>query len=464
MKHLKKFRKKVKKIFFATPARTIFSIYLITTLVGALLLWLPISLNQGVDLSFLDAIFISVSQISSTGLSPVSQRDTFNLFGGIISILIIQIGGLGIVLLVASYWVIIGKKIGLKERNIIAAEQNQFTVRGIIKLITNAAIAIFIFQGIYIIMMTIYIYVAQPFAADLGESIFQAFYLAAAGFANAGFDFLPGNQSFMVFNGHAFPQIITMIIIFIGGVGFWPLAEFTLFIKAKLRKKPFKVSFISKLLIISHLMMWFISAGIYFIMEYENSMKGQPVGDIILNVLFMTNNARSAGFYNTPVTDWTEATRLFFSMLMFIGAAPNSSGGGIRMTTFFLLTAALISFGRHRKQVFFAGRAIKDAPVRKSFMIFALAIMLVMLSTLFISILEPNRWTIMEIGFEVSSAFGTVGLSMGLIPSLSVWSKMIIIVNMFVGRIGILTAIAMLENKKETTNVVTYAEMDMLVG
>lgn len=464
MKLYKKIHKKLKNIFFQTPARTIFSIYLITTLIGAFLLWLPVSLNPGVKLPFIDAIFIAVSQISSTGLSPVSQRDTFSLFGGIISIIIIQVGGLGIVLLVASYWVIIGKKIGMKERSIIAAEQNQFSVKGIIKLITNAAIAIFIFQGIYIVMMTLYIYIAQPFEADIGESIFQAFYLAAAGFANAGFDFLPGNQSFMVFHGHAFPQIITMIIIFIGGVGFWPLAEFTLYIKARLKGKRYKISFISKLLTISHLMFWMISALIYFVMEYENSMKGQPVGDILLNVFFMTNNARSAGFFNTPVTDWTEATRLFFSFLMFIGAAPNSSGGGIRMTTFFLLSAGLISFGRHRKQVFFAGRAFKDAPVRKSYIVFALAVGLVMISTLFISIIEPNRWTIMEIGFEVSSAFGTVGLSLGLIPHISVWSKGIIIVNMFIGRIGILTAIAMLEDKKETTNVVTYAEMDMLVG
>lgn len=178
----------------------------------------------------------------------------------------------------------------------------------------------------------------------------------------------------------------------------------------------------------------------------------------------MSNSARSAGFYNTDITKWTEATRLFYSMLMFIGAAPNSSGGGIRMTTFFLLASGLISFGRHRKQVFFAGKAIKDVAVRKSYMVFALGIILVMFSTLLVSIIEPNRWSIMEVGFEISSAFGTVGLSLGLIPYLSVWSKLIFIVNMFIGRIGILTAVAILENKKETTNVVTYAEIDMLVG
>lgn len=456
--------KRIKKIFFVTPARSIFTIYMLTILVGGFLLWLPIAQNPGVNLSFIDALFISLSQISSTGLTPVSQRDTFNILGGIISILILEIGAVGIMMLVASYWVIIGKKISLKERSLIASEQNQFTVKGIIKLITNAMIAVGIIQIIYIIIMTIYIYTVQPFEASMGEALFQAVYLAAAGFANAGFDFLPGNQSFMVFNGYYLPQILTMIIIFTGGVGFWPLAELVLFIKSKIHRKHYKVSFISRMLIVSHFIFWIVSAAIYFIMEYENSMRGQPPLDILMNVLFMTNNARSAGFYNTDVTNWAEATRLMFSMLMFIGAAPNSSGGGIRMTTFFLLTAGLISFGRHRKQVFFAGKAIKDQAVKKAYMVFALAIILVMTSTLFISIIEPNRWTIMEIGFEVASAFGTVGLSLGLIPYIGVYSKMIIMVNMFVGRIGILTAVAMLENKKETTNVVTYVEMDMLVG
>lgn len=456
--------KRIKKIFFVTPARSIFTIYMLTILVGGFLLWLPIAQNPGVNLSFIDALFISLSQISSTGLTPVSQRDTFNILGGIISILILEIGAVGIMMLVASYWVIIGKKISLKERSLIASEQNQFTVKGIIKLITNAMIAVGIIQIIYIIIMTIYIYTVQPFEASMGEALFQAVYLAAAGFANAGFDFLPGNQSFMVFNGYYLPQILTMIIIFTGGVGFWPLAELVLFIKSKIHRKHYKVSFISRMLIVSHFIFWIVSAAIYFIMEYENSMRGQPPLDILMNVLFMTNNARSAGFYNTDVTNWAEATRLMFSMLMFIGAAPNSSGGGIRMTTFFLLASGLISFGRHRKQVFFAGKAIKDQAVKKAYMVFALAIILVMTSTLFISIIEPNRWTIMEIGFEVASAFGTVGLSLGLIPHIGVYSKMIIMVNMFVGRIGILTAVAMLENKKETTNVVTYVEMDMLVG
>ncbi|MBM7453521.1 Trk-type K+ transport system membrane component [Acholeplasma morum] len=459
-----KLLKRIKKILFVTPARTILTIYLLFTLVGSFLLWLPISLKPGVKLDFIDAVFIAVSQISSTGLSPVSQADTFSLIGGVISIIIIQVGGLGIILLVASYWVIIGKKIGIKERNIIAAEQNQFSVKGIIKLITNAVIAIFAFQAIYIVSMTLYIYIAQPFSASFGESLFHALYLAASSFANAGFDFLPTNNSFVVFRGQVFPQVMTMIIVFVGGVGFWPLAEFTLWIKAKIRKTKHKISFITKLLVTSHFLFWIISALVYFVMEYENSMKGQSLTNIFLDVFFMSNSARSAGFYNTDITKWTEATRLFYSMLMFIGAAPNSSGGGIRMTTFFLLASGLISFGRHRKQVFFAGKAIKDVAVRKSYMVFALGIILVMFSTLLVSIIEPNRWSIMEVGFEISSAFGTAGLSLGLIPYLSVWSKLIFIVNMFIGRIGILTAVAILENKKETTNVVTYAEIDMLVG
>ena len=142
------FIKWLKSIFFKTNARTIFTIYLIFGLVASFILWLPISLKEGVKLSYIDALFIAISQISSTGLTPVSVTDTFNLFGGIVSILILQIGGIGIVLLIAAYWVISGKRIGLRERNIIAAEQNQFTVKGIVKLIWNALTAILILQFI----------------------------------------------------------------------------------------------------------------------------------------------------------------------------------------------------------------------------------------------------------------------------------------------------------------------------
>ncbi|MFA5719573.1 MAG: potassium transporter TrkG [Acholeplasmataceae bacterium] len=458
-----KFFKAIKNFFFKTPARTIFTIYFLFALVGGFLLWLPINHKSGVSLSFLDALFISVSQMSSTGLSPVSLYDTFNVFGGIISIIILQVGGVGIVLLIASYWVFTGKRIGHKERSIIAFEQNQFTIKGIIKLISNAIIMIFSIQLVFIIIMSIYLYLRQPWSMHIGESIFHSFFLAASGFGNAGFEMFPTKNSFMVFQqeGLYFGQVMVMLLIFMGGIGFWPLAELALWIKAKLKRQKYKFSFISKLFVTLHFSTLLITMFIYTLLEYNNTLHLLTPTNQVFEVLFMSVSARSAGFSNANLISWRESTKLFMAVLMFIGAAPNSSGGGIRLTTFVLVVSALYAFGRRRKQVFLGGKAIKDDAVRRAYTVFSMGFLIMIIATFLILTIENLTFT--QAFFEVMSAFGTVGLSLGVTPLLSGLSKFILIITMFIGRIGILTFIQMLE-KKETINIVTYAEIDMMVG
>lgn len=458
-----RFFKSIKNFFFKTPARTIFTIYFLFALIGGFLLWLPITHKAGVKLSYIDALFISVSQMSSTGLSPVSLYDTFNVLGGILSIIILQVGGVGIVLLIASYWVFTGKRIGHKERSIIAFEQNQFTIKGIIKLISNAIIMIFSIQLVFIIIMSVYLYLRQPWQMHIGESIFHSFFLAASGFGNAGFEMFPAKNSFVVFQeqGLYFGQFMVMLLIFLGGIGFWPLAELALWIKAKLKREKYKFSFISKLFVILHFLTLIFSMMVYTLLEYNNTLHTLAPVDQIFEVLFMSVSARSAGFSNTRTIAWREPTKLFMAILMFIGAAPNSSGGGIRLTTFVLVISALYAFGRRRKQVFLSGKAIKDDAVRRAYTVFSMGFLIMIIATLLILSIENLTFT--QAFFEVMSAFGTVGLTLNVTPLLSTASKLILIVTMFIGRIGILTFIQMLE-KRETINIVTYAEIDMMVG
>ncbi len=419
--------------------------------------------KPGVDVAYLDALFISVSGLSSTGLTPISLADTFNVFGGIILIIILQVGGIGIVLLIASYWVFIGKKITHKERSIIAFEQNQFTIKGIIRLVSNAIVVIFAIQFIYIVAMTIYLFIKQPWQMSFLESLFHSTFLAASGFGNAGFEMFPTKTSFMVFQekGLYFPQIMTMLIIFIGGVGFWPLAELSLWIKAKFRREKFKFSYISKLFVFLHASTLLITILVFTLLEYDNTLHLKSPVTATFEVLFMSVCVRSAGFSNANMILWREPTKLFMAVLMFIGAAPNSSGGGIRLTTFVLVLSALYSFGRGRKQVFLGEKAIKDDAVRRAYTVFSMGIVIMFLATFLILVLENIPFVISF--FEVMSAFGTVGLSLNETPYLSHLSKAIIVIVMFIGRIGILTFIQMLE-KKETINIVTYSEVDMMVG
>lgn len=427
------------------------------------MLWLPIMHKTGVKVSYLDALFISVSGLSSTGLSPISLADTFNILGGIILIIILQVGGIGIVLLIASYWVFIGKKITHKERSIIAFEQNQFTVKGIIRLISNAIVVIFTIQFLYIVAMTTYFFIKQPWPMNFWESLFHSTFIAVSGFGNAGFEMFPTKNSFIVFQeqGLYFPQIMTMLLVFIGGIGFWPLAEVSLWVKAKFRHEKFKFSYISKLFVILHASTLLITMIVLTLLEYNNTLHLKSPLTATFEVLFMSVAVRSAGFSNTNMVLWREPTKLFMAVLMFIGAAPNSSGGGIRLTTFVLVLSALYSFGRGRKQVFLGKKAIKDEAVKRAYTVFSMGFLIMFLATFLILVLENIPF--MVAFFEVMSAFGTVGLSLNETPHLSYFSKFIVVIVMFIGRIGILTFIQMLE-KKETINIVTYSEVDMMVG
>ncbi|MDD4090767.1 MAG: potassium transporter TrkG [Acholeplasmataceae bacterium] len=454
----------IKNLFTKTEARKIFFIYLLLAFIGGLLLWLPISQQKMVRMSFLDTLFISISELSSTGLTPVPLHSSLSLFGGIVSILLLEIGGIGIILLMTSLTVFLGRKIGIKELNVVAFEQNQFTIKNIFSFIRNAVIAILVLQFFYIIIMSLYLFIKQPWEISYWGSLYQSIFLAVSSFANAGFDLLPNNESFIIFqkNGLYFPQILTMLLVFLGGIGFWPLAESVVWIKKTIKKEKYRFSFLAKLLVLIHFLLWLFSSIIFYFLERNNSLSTLSISDSMIVTTFMTTAVRSAGFYNTNINTWTPATKFFMALLMFIGAAPNSSGGGIRLTTLLLVIISLYSFGKRRKQAFLHKKAIKEEALKKAYVVFTAAIILVFLSSFLILIIENLE--MIEVFFEVLSAFGTVGLSLSVTPQLTSFSKVILMIVMFIGRIGILTFIQILDTKKETTNVVSYSEIDIIVG
>lgn len=455
---------KTKTFFTKTEARKIFLMYLLLAFLGGLLLYLPFSLKEGIRLSFIDALFISVSEISSTGLTPVSLVDNLSLIGIIISILLLEIGGIGIVLMMASLTVFLRRKLGVVETNIIAFEQNQFTIKNIFNFVKNAVIGILSIQVIFIIIMSLYLFIKQPWALSYGESLLHSVFIAVSSFANAGFEIFPSNNSFVVFQeqGLYFPQILTMILIFLGGIGFWPLAEMVLWIKKKIKKEPFKFSFFAKIFVFIHFITWLGGSIVFYLLETNNIFNNIVLSDALMITSFMSVSVRSAGFYNVNINNLREVTKFFLGILMFIGAAPNSSGGGIRLTTFILVISSLYSFGKNKKQTFLFKNAIKDEAVKKAYVVFTAAIMVVVLSVLLITIFED--FSLIRVLFEVLSAFGTVGLSLNVTPLLSSFSKVVLIIVMFIGRIGILTFVQILENKKETSNVVNYVPLDIMVG
>ncbi|MGI6781620.1 MAG: TrkH family potassium uptake protein [Acholeplasmataceae bacterium] len=464
---------KIKNILFKNYPRTFFTIYLLFGLFGGLILWLPFSHKE--PLSFLDALFVSISAMSTTGLTPVNLTSTFTVFGKIAIMLIMQIGGMGIYMLIANFWVISGRKIGISERAMLAAEQNVVSVKGIIRNVKHVFLVMISIQSLAAIFMSIYFYFSEAVGSlSVWESILEAMFLVTALFMNAGFDIFKGGVIFANFldYNHFIIIYISMFLIFIGGVGFIPISETIDWIKAKRKKEEFKFSYVSKLLFFTHLGLWFIGGIIFYFMEFNGMLDKYSFFKGITASFFTSISARSAGFdifrYGIATVGPGEAalvirpgTQIFLTLLMFIGASPNSTGGGIRITTAILVVAGIIRFSLNRAQTKIGKRAYKESTVFKAMVALIAALTLILFSVFAITIAEgvPPFYAT----FEVISAFGTVGYSNGLTAMAGIFSKIVLIIVMFIGRISIVTMLSVFDFKKREQEYY-LTEFDLMVS
>lgn len=459
--------KRLKTLFFGTYARMLVSTYFLFALTGALLLMLPFSVQSGQSLSFVDAFFTTVSGMSTTGLSTINVAATLTPFGKIVLAMILQIGGIGIMMLLATYWLLIGKKIGFKQRSIIAAEQNQISLNGVIRLIRNILIVLISVQVISFIIMSLYLIVNYRQDFGVSGAIFQAFFLTISLVTNAGYDIDPGTSMFR-YSSDYFMQFMGMALMFIGAVGFWPLSEFKDWVQAKRKKEIYRFSFISRILVKMHIGIWILSAVAFFFMEMNHFLSDKSIIDGTFYALFMTLSTRNSGFATMNVTLLTDATQMMFSALMFIGSSPNSAGGGIRTTTFLITIFAIYSFAIGREQVIINKKAIKEMAVLKSFVVVVGALFLVTIASILLMatqnhLVPAHPFLFKEAFFEVSSAFGTTGLSLGITDSINVIGKIILLIVMFIGRVGILTLLLIL-NTHQANNNIRYSETEIMVG
>jgi Trk-type K+ transport system membrane component len=444
-------------IFSKTPIRTFVTLYAGVTLLGAILLWLPFSQTNGDPLSFIDALFVSVSGVSTTGLSTVTVATRLNRLGQVILLFLIQFGGIGLIMLIGFFWLTTGKTITLNERKLIATDQNQIRTSQVVRLIRETLQILFLIELIMFGVIAVYLYANNYF--NLGDSLFQAFFLTISLTANAGFD-ITGDSLLRYANDYTF-QVMAMFLMFVGAVGFWPLVEFKDFVQAKFQRKPFQFSLFAKLLVSMHMLLWVFGAVVIFAIEAGAALSDLTLFESIVTSFFMSLTTRNAGFSTIDVSTFSPSTLMMMTGLMFIGSSPNSAGGGIRTSTLLLIIGALIAFSQNRRQVIVQKRAIKPATVYKSLLVFVVAIALIIVSSFLIMIAEPYGFT--EVIFEVTSAFGTTGLSLGITPFLSGFSKAVLIVVMFIGRIGIV-ALLLIFSTQEDTNRIRYPEIDMIVG
>ena len=414
--------------------------FLLSILIGGTLLYLPISQKSGADVSLVDAFFITISAICVTGLSTIDVANSFNLFGYTIIALLIQIGGLGIVCAGLSIILLAGQKIGIKERILIKDSLNLNSLKGIVKLVKSIFRITFIIEYIGALFSFCSFITYYKFKDAIVISIFHSI----SAFNNAGFDLIGNFRNLVPFENDILLNLTTSGLIILGGLGFIVINEI-------IEKKDFKkISLHSKIVIKMSIALLIIGT----LVIYASS-------DISLLASFFTSvSSRTAGFNTVPIDSFNKVSLLFIMILMFIGASPSSTGGGIKTSTFYSLIKGTYSICSNKRCHSFK-REISHETILKSFIVLFVGMIVVTSCLIFLCIFEPNI-DLLDLLFESISAFATVGLSTGITPELSTISKIVIMITMFIGRVGGLTLLS-LWNKKGK-KYVSYPTEDILIG
>ncbi|QKY68886.1 TrkH family potassium uptake protein [Lentibacillus sp. CBA3610] len=440
-----------------SPVQLVFLFYFIAVIIATSVLALPVAHQDGVHLPFIDVLFTAVSALSVTGLSTVTIAETFSTTGIIMLAVILQLGGVGVMAVGTFIWMIIGKKIGLRERRLIMADQNQTSFAGIVRLVKEILLVILIIELIGFLILGTYYLQYFPTAK---EAYFQGFFGAISATTNGGFDIT--GQSLLLFKDDYFVQFVNMLLIIFGAIGYPVLIETKEFLFAKGgRENSFRFSLFAKVTTLTFFVFVFSGAICIMLMDINGFFAGKSWHEVLFYSLFQSVTTRSGGLSTMDVSLLSEPNHLFMSVLMFIGASPSSAGGGIRTTTFALVIIFIFTYARGKGSIRLFNREVYDDDLMKAVTVTLMALIFVLTATIIISIVEP--FDLIQILFEVTSAFGTVGLSLGITGSLSTFSKVVLMFLMFIGRVGIITFLFIFRDNKKSGKY-HYPKEKIIIG
>jgi trk system potassium uptake protein TrkH len=412
-----------------SPPRILVSGFALIILLGALLLSMPFASVSGERLPFIDALFTATSATCVTGLVVVDTGTYFSVWGQIILMCLFQLGGLGFMTMATLVALVLRKRISLRERLLLQEAMNQSSMEGIVRLIRRVIVYSLTIE---LVGATLF---ASRFAFDmpLGKAAYFGVFHAISLFNNAGFDIFGNYRSLTLYVSDPIVNITAMMLIISGGLGFVVMSDLMEF------RKNRKLSLHSKVVLSMTGTLIAVGTIVIFIFEFSNSktLGSLDWGGKILSSFFQSVTPRTAGANTLDYTAIRQATMFFTIILMFIGASPGSTGGGIKTTTFTTLIGAVIAMIRGREDiVLFRYRLGKDR-IFKALTITLISLSLVIIVTMILSMTEDQAF--IKLLFEATSAFGTVGLSVGVTPELSIVGKIVIALTMFAGRLGPLT-------------------------
>ncbi|MGB8456062.1 MAG: potassium transporter TrkG [Anaerocolumna sp.] len=426
--------KKYLKSARLTPARMIFFGFVVLILLGTLILMLPVSAKSGGRTGFTDALFTATSSVCVTGLVVEDTNTYWSLFGKIVILILIQIGALGIMSVVTLLSAITGRNLGLSQRMALKESISNYSLENIVVMFKNILKVTFIIEGIGAIITSIQLIPIYGLAKGIGKGIFHS----VSSFCNAGFDVFGTDTnkftSLTGFSGNFMMLMTTSVLIVVGGLGFIVWDDVVK------NRKFSRFTLHTKIVLVMTAILIAGGTIAFLLFESEQTLKGLPLPVKLLNSFFQSVSARTAGFNTISFNDMNIVTSLIMIVLMFIGAAPGSTAGGIKTTTFFVLIVTVISFLKGRTEVQAFKKRIAADIINKAVSIFLLGLTLIMVTT--IVLLANDEGSLRQTLFEAVSAFGTVGLSTGITPDLCDVSKYQLIVTMLLGRVGIITAFA----------------------
>lgn len=455
-------KKTTRKGKILSPSRVSMLSYALLILLGAILLLLPASTEKG-HLGFIDALFTSASAVCVTGLIVVDTASTFTFFGKVVIISLIQAGGIGIMVLSTMFLLTLGKRVSMTGRQMLSETYSYGQGKNVYSLIKEIVIFTFIIELIgAALMLPDFLY-----RFPVGKALCYAAFHSVSAFCNAGFSLFP--DSFTQYDGSWLINLDICFLIITGGIGFIVMAEIRQ--KCSFSKGwRSKLSLHTRLTLTATLILLTGSTLLFFVLEWSNTLKDMPLHTKFLTSFFQAVNTRTAGFNTLDIGSLANETLFISILLMFVGTAPGSCGGGVKVTT--ISAIAILGYSRFRGQehphIFY--RRISDTSISKAVSLILISMLVIVISVVLLQQTEIGgishnltRGSFLEIFYEVVSAFGTVGLSTGITSGFSGLGKLIIICIMFIGRLGPM-GIAIAVSKKGKPSKFSYAQENIMIG
>lgn len=453
----------MKKKFRITlsTTQTILLSFLLAILFGSALLALPVSAADGAAVPYIDALFTATTSICVTGLVTVPTFSTWSLFGQIVILFLIQVGGLGVVTIMSGLMISLHRRIGIRDRMLIQDAFNLNTLSGMVKFIRKVIAGTFLVEGIgALLYMTVFV---PEFGA---KGVWISLFNAVSAFCNAGMDVISENSLYAYVHNPMINTVTILLIVF-GGIGYivwWDLVGALKNIRRQGMKCFANLTLHSKIALSVTGILILAGTAAIFVFEYNNPLTigNFSLFDKLQASLFQSVTTRTAGFATVPQEDLTNASALASLLLMFIGGSPVGTAGGIKTVTFaVLIVSAFATMKTHAEAELFH-RTIPKHAVSKAVAVVSMAFIILFTATLLLSaVTDANA---LDVLYETVSAAATVGLTRSLTSELNTWGRIIIIITMYLGRVGPISLMIALNTKKETKNIIKNPTEDISVG